>query len=192
MKTIIGYSPQELKELNERGFERALENWRSSQEEIFWTDEIIESMKATFEHSGIALRNWSIGAYSHSHVEFDMESDVKELSGNRAMAWLENNLLGGLREKRTFIQRVTKYVTWNDFTQHNQIPSCPFTGYCADEDFIESLMNDIKSGDTLRDAYSNLADVARKLFENELDYQTSEEYFLEQEDLLFTEDGKPL
>jgi hypothetical protein len=64
MKTIIGYSPQELKELNERGFERALENWRSSQEEIFWTDEIIESMKATFEHSGIALRHWSVQSFT--------------------------------------------------------------------------------------------------------------------------------
>jgi hypothetical protein len=190
MKKITVYTPEELKEANPRGFEIALEGFRAGNEEIPWTDEIMDSLKALFKASGIALRDWSIGAYSYSYVKFDMEEGVQELSGSRALAWLENNLFSDLRERRRFINRVKKYEKWHDFTKFGEIPSCPLTSICFDEDFIESLVKDIKAGDSLKEAYENLASVASKLFEAEYDYQNSEENFLEQNHLQFTEDGR--
>jgi hypothetical protein len=69
------------------------------------------------------------------------------------------------------------------------IHPCPFTGVCFDEDFIESLLKDIKQGESLGDAYQNLALVAGKLMESEIEQVNSEENFLEQEHL-YTIDGR--
>ena len=49
------------------------------------------------------------------------------------------------------------------------------TGYCADEDFIESLINDVKNGYTLREAFENLGRVADKLIEQEYDREVFED-----------------
>lgn len=190
MKTITLYTPEELKKENPEGFERAHEWYKSTNDEIPWSDEIIASLKAVFKASGIHLFDWSISTYDHSYVKFEMESDVQELTGQRALAWIENNLLADLRERRTFINRVKKYETWHDFTKYGEIPSCPFTGVCFDEDMIESLLNSIKSGDTLGEAYHSLADTAGELFEGEMEQAQSEEEFLLQEHLTFTFEGR--
>src|SRR5687767_12059963 len=108
MKTIKVYTPAELKKKNPSAFEKAHSRWNDDNTEIPWSGEIIDSLKAVFEHSGIALRDYSIDAYGYSYVKFDMESDVQELKGQRALAWIENNLLADLREKRTFVNRVKK------------------------------------------------------------------------------------
>lgn len=189
MKTVNVYSPDELKEVNPRGFERALERWRGQNDEIPWSDEIIGSLKAIFEASNIALRDYEISAFSYSHVSFDMGTDVKGLSGNRALAWLENNLLADLRIPFTGEKRwdLSKY---GQGYRAGMIKPCPFTGYCADDDFIESLIEDIKAGETISEAYHSLAQKAGKMFESEAEYQNSEENFLEQEHLEFTIDGR--
>lgn len=188
MKTIKLYTAEELKKKHPKGFDYALNHFQNSQDEIFWTDEIMDSLKAIFKASGIRLLDWSIGAYSYSSIRFDMEKDTRELSGVRAQAWLENNLLSDLRIPYTGKKR-WELSQYGQYYRAGMIKPCPFTGVCFDEDFLESLQNDIKTGSTLGEAYDNLCDVARKLLENELDYQTSEEYFLEQ-DYHFTKDGQ--
>lgn len=202
MQTITVYTPAELKDHNPDGFEKALDWFRYTyNDEIHWSDEIMDSLKACFKASGIRLTDWSIGADSYSYVRFDMDSDVRELSGNRALAWLENNLLGDLRVEfhpYTFVlpsgtihkTKRAELAKYGQYYRPGMIKPCPFTGVCFDEDMIESLLKDIKAGETLGDAYSNLADVARRLFESEIEYQNSEENFLEQEHLQFTEDGR--
>ena len=188
MKTITVYTPQELKEHFPDSFDRAYENFQSSVDYIPWMDEIMESLKEVFKQSGINLIDWSIGVYDCSYVRFDLEEDVGYLSGPRAMAWLENNLLGDLRipwkgEKRT---KVRKYGACY---RPGKISPCPLTGFCFDEDFLESLQENINDGMCLQDAYSNLADVARKAMELELAYMLSEDYFLLSDHLEYTKDG---
>lgn len=205
MKQIRVYTAQELKRKNPSGFERALERFRSYNDDILWSGEIMDSLKAVFKHtSGISnLHDWSIDAYGYSYVKFEFNQDeAGELSGNRALAWLENNLLGDLRiPNRPMFFRLgagepyqpTDRGELAKYGQHyraGMIKPCPFTGVCFDEDFIESLLNSIKAGDTLQEAFSGLADVAAKLFRSEIEYQNSEEYFLENsDDLEFTIDG---
>lgn len=191
MKTIKVYTPKELKRKNPEGFERAHEWYRTHETEIHWSEEIIDSLKAIFKASGISLRDWSIDAYGYSYVKFDMESETRDLTGQRALAWIENNLIGDLRERRTFISRVKKYEQWHDFTRYGNVPSCPFTGVCFDEDYIEALFKSINDGDSLGEAYDNLANVAARLFDAEIEHQNSEEYFLEC-GLEFTVDGRSI
>lgn len=203
-KTITVYTPAELKELDYRAFERAWDKFRYSDTEIPWSEEIIDSLKAIFKHtSGIVLRDWEIdGNYpSSSRVKFEFDNDdVGDLRGQRALAWLENNLLSDLRYKPGILhikERVwmSEYVI--NLNRKNgafihlagELKSCPFTGYCADDDFIESLIKSVKAGDTLGEAFHNLAYEAGKMFESEIEYVNSEEYFLEQGHLELTEDG---
>ena len=188
MKTIKVYTPKELKRKNPDGFERAHEWYKNHETEIHWGDEIIDSLKASIDASGLTLKDWSIDAYGYSYVKIEMDDEVRDLKGQRALAWLENNLIGHLREHRTFINRVKKYEQWHDFTKYGDVPSCPFTGVCFDEDYIEALFKSISEGDSLGEAYDNLANVAARLFDNEIENQNSEEYFLEC-GLEFTKDG---
>lgn len=210
-KQIRVYTAAELKRKNPQAFEKALEHFRSCNDEIPWQGEIIDSLKAVFKHTnGISnLRDWSIDAYGYSYVKFEFDQDeVGDLTGNRALAWLENNLLADLRIKPTMpmFTRFTlpdgsrteyqptergELAKYGQYYRPGMIKPCPFTGVCFDEDYLESLQNSIKAGDTLKEAFAELADVAAKLFRNEIEYQNSEEYFLESEsEAQYTVDGR--
>lgn len=199
MKTIKVYTPAELQEKNPEGFERALEWYRDSINDVPWMDEIMDSLKAIFKASDLRLRDWSIdGTYpGSSTVQFEMDSDVADLSGLRAMAWLENNLLGSLRLPDSYRERWHKSdcvreagldLPYYRTGKAGEIKSCPFTGVCFDDDFLDALIKAVKDGDTLQEAYQGLAFVAGKLMESEIEYEMSEEAFLEQ-DMEFTKDG---
>ena len=56
METIEVYSANELKEKFPEGFEYAHEKWQNNHSsDIFWTDEIMDSLKGIFKASGIKL-----------------------------------------------------------------------------------------------------------------------------------------
>ena len=191
MKIITLYNSQELKESFPDAYQRAYEDYRDNIDFIHWQEEILDSLKAVFEYSDILLRNWEIGAYHYSFVDYDLSDEVCNLSGARAFAWLENNLFSNLRiswygEERKRLRKYGKYY------YPSRIKPCPFTGACFDEDFLDSLRNDIKHGGTIEDAYHNLARTAQRLMEAELEGQQSEEYFLDfawANEFCYTEDG---
>lgn len=193
MKTVTVY---QFSELEEEAQENAIENERRARERdpyLPWMEETVDSMKAVFEHTnGIKLTDWSIGPYDYrNHVSFDFNEDnVAEFSGKRALAWLENNLFYGLRVSWTGKERWKK-AKYGE--RAGTIPCCPFTGYCADDDFLDELRDAIKKGYTLKDAFSWLADRAQKILEDELDYYLSDESireYLKNDESDYMEDGE--
>lgn len=206
MKTleIKLYSARELKEQFPEGYERALKKWRDLQAadpSPPWQDETIDSCKGCIEAVGLKLKEWSIGAYSRStqcRVEFGWEygDEIGELTGKRAWAWLENHLLGPLRiswvsDRNENRKHNAAYRNSGDCRPYSPglVPPCPFTGYCADEDMIDSLKDSIKSGMTLKRAFEALADTARECLERDAEDQQREELFLADDEEQFTEDG---
>ena len=186
MKTIKVYSASELKESFSEGFESAHKSWREDHaSDIFWQDEIIDSMKKLFEKSGVNLQNWSIGDSNSwlkcefSGYEYDSDEDnsisTGDLTGNQAYAWIKENLIDGAKFKRVNYKYENesgrKVSGWRyDLTKKNgESWSCEFTGVCYDHDFIDSLLDDIKSGCTLHEAFYNLADKAEELINNEIE-----------------------
>ncbi len=159
---------------------------------------------------------------SISFTGFDgcSNDEIEELSGKRAFAWLENNLFAGLRVRGNMrvddwrkqmdpqtghfrkgykLDETARYYRTMDGKLHRregkvgEVPSCPLTGYCADEDYLDSLRKAIRSGDTLKEAFSGLADVCEKLLESEAEHMQSAEYFegdCEANEVQFTEDGE--
>ena len=196
MKTvkIKTYSAAELKENFPEGFERALTDNRNSVNEsgAFWTDEIIDSLKGLFSAASIDLKNYSIGAYSYSSLDFEMEEETGLLFGARAGAWLENNLLAGLRVPFSGPGR-WKNAKYGVYYRPGLIKPCPFTGVCFDENFLNCLREDIRGGMNLKDSFRALADRAAKIMEEEHEEQSTEEYFLdaaEANDWNFRESGE--
>jgi hypothetical protein len=53
------------------------------------------------------------------------------------------------------------------------MPSCPLTGVCFDETYLEEIKKSIASGDTLKEAFDSLATVASRLMEEEAKHMSS-------------------
>ncbi len=190
--TVITYSASELKEQFPDGFKRALQR-HQDRGEIHWQDEIFDSLKACVEAAGLALRDWDLGlCHRGNHIRIDWKGDTAELSGPRAMAWLENNLFGPLRTGWTTKERAERRQYGKSYYA-GLVPPCPLTGVCFDENYLETLTKRVRKGDTLKEAFGRLADTYVELLEAEYEAQNTEEYFIEESEaceLQFTEDGE--
>lgn len=189
---IIETKAYKFSELSDEAKERAITKWRDSCDEIFWQQEIIDSLFALYKAAGIDLKDYSLGMYQ-SYVKIDL-GDASELKGARAMAWLENNLLADLRIKYRDPNR-WKLSKYGSCYRAGKIPPCPFTGYFADDYFLDELIKDVRDGHDLGDCFKWLADKCQKLIESEYEHQNSEEYLadhFEANEYEFTEDGNQL
>jgi len=193
MKTITIYSIQELEEQFPDAFTKAHKKWQEDMdcEPLPWTDEIMDSLKAVVKAAGLTLKNWSIGPYdgrSFIQVEFN-NPEAEQIAGKRAMAWLENNLLGKLRKphsKDTLRKRRYSH-------RAGYIPPCPLTGFYADMAMLDHLRKATREGDKLKTAFEKLAEVACELLEQEAEHVASAEYFrntCENDESLFTDSGQ--
>lgn len=186
------YDIYELKESFPKSFARVLDRWKNGYDAyIPWTEEIFDSLNKLFEKAGVKLTDYNVG-YPGTYIRFSFPNEeVENFTYGRAMSWLENNLFGQCRIdwwKHNPKRKTCKwYGQWPD-----EIKCCPFTGYCCDEDFIDSLRESIRSGKTLRSAFAKLIHVAEKLYNNEYENYYSEEYMMDQysgNDTLFDKDG---
>ena len=116
-------------------------------------------------------------------------------------AWIKDNVIDGAKFKRvnyTYENEAgCKVSGWRyDLTKKNgESWSCEFTGVCYDHDFLDSLLDDIKSGCTLQEAFCNLASTYQKLLNNEIEDQMSESYFVDHADAneyKFTKTGQQI
>ena len=205
MEQITVYSLKELKEKFPDGFERAWKDFRNdcANDQLPWEDEIMDSMKKTFKFAGINLEDWSISTCERSYVKFNIPTYWSELAdedilvdsytGKKALNWLKNAFdLKSAKRVGYIGHDKKKHYRWDCTKLDGKDWWCEFTGYCADQDYLENLLEDVsKNNYDLSEAFHNLADVAAKLFDNEYEYQMSEEYFLDQDynDNKYTEDG---
>lgn len=182
-------------ELEDDAKEKARDWYREmSAEDSYPLDEMIDSLKALFKAAGIKLTNWSLGAYNqNNYVRFDL-GDSENLTGKRALAWLENRLFNDLRITRAeYLKNRKAYLGYGDGYRIGKIQPCPLTGICYDEDFLDALKKAVKNGDTLKDAFNSLADKCASMIEAELDYRNKDEQVEESinaNEYEFTEDGR--
>jgi hypothetical protein len=174
-KTIKLYT---FDELTDQAKQKAIEWYRSINDEIFWQSETFDSLKAVFERVGIRIRDYDLGIDGYSYIRFDLNDSIAELKGVRAFTWLENNLFSKLRLTRNAYLKNRKNNLKYGY-KVNAIPSCPLTGYYADETFLESLKKDALNGNTLKECFQHLALVYVNVLQSEYDYQNSAEYITE-------------
>lgn len=188
------YKVYKFRELPQESQQKAIERFRElNNEDNFYTDEIVDSLKGLFDKcSGITLRDYSLGDYrSHVKINFS-QSVVYEMTGKRAIAWLENNLYAGLRIPFKHSKR-KEFLKYGEGYRAGQIKPCPFTGVCYDEDYIMALNDSLKAGESLGEAFEGLAHTATKLIESEQEYRNSDKAIIETieaNDYDFTLNGK--
>lgn len=194
MKTITIY---QFNELTQEAQQRVIENYRNTNvnHEYFWANEMLESLKGLFNVcDGIKLKDYSLGDQrSFIDVEFSQE-EAGKLSGKRAFAWIENNLLSKIRVPYygNARQDLKKY---GNAYYAGHVKPCPFTGFYFDENLLESLLKDIKEGSTLKTAFEGLAQEYEKTLNNEIEYVNSDEYIrqeLRENDDNFTAEGNQI
>jgi hypothetical protein len=180
MKTIEinVYTASELKSEHPDAFKKAHERFVQDEYEysLSWGQEMLGSLKALIELGGYKLKGYSLGNSScrDNHIRLE-ERDCDDLSGKRAMAWLENNILSKLRDKK------------------GQLDAGRLTGYCLDYTLVESLQESIRSGSTIKDAFRDLVTPYVSQVDAEWEWQTSEEAFLDQSaanNYQFSADGR--
>ena len=156
-KTLKVYTLKELKEQFPEGFKSAHADYIAEFQElgeIPWNDELMDSLKAAVRALGYTLKDWSIGPYDRCSLKID-ERDCDNFTGIRSLGYIYK-AIGGKQN----------------------LNGCNLTGFCADDDFINELISDAKSGMRLRDSVMSLADKAGKLMEAECEYAESEDGFL--------------
>jgi len=147
--------------------EKVFQHWRNNHNDfIYWQDEISESLSEV-------LKAYRVYEYAEN------------LTRQRALAWIENNVLSPLRVKYGL-----SHIRERKYNKAGTVPCCPFTGVCYDEDFIQNIREEILNGSTLKDAVNSCRELANHLLEKEYQYQISHENFLETEsETLYTQTG---
>ena len=188
------YTAAELKTLDDGGaaFARAFRDYLDGQDRDgleFETSDLMGSLKGLFTAcSGVRLADWNIGVCNRNNGlradftggrHYDSGADVSALSGPRAIAWLENNLLAGLRVPWTGGKRA-KLRKYGPLYYPGMIKPCPFTGMCYDDDLLTALVDNVRGGMDLNAAFEDLADVAARILEAANDYQRTEKYFMDE------------
>jgi hypothetical protein len=194
IKTMNIYTAAELKTLDDGGaaFARAFRGYLDGQDRDgldFEISDLMGSLKGLFNAcSGVRLADWNTGVCNRNNglrVDFtggrhyDSGAEVSALSGPRAIAWLENNLLAGLRIGWTEKRRA-ELRKYGPLYYPGKIKPCPFTGMCYDDDLLSALVDNVRGGMDLKAAFEDLADVAARLLELANDYQRTEEYFMDE------------
>lgn len=184
MRTIekVIYTAQELREQHPAGFARAFEaHCQSEMQWADWSDEWA-SLKAVDKAAG-----WDRGYRAYWWADRNAD-DVWSLEGRRAWAWLENVLLGPLREPW---RKPGKRSRW---TKPGHVPDCPFTGYYMDDVILDAIRDGLlRRGMTVGQVFAGLPDEVERVINGEIESRCDEDYFIERADdseLEFYENGE--
>lgn len=155
---------------------KAIHEYREMNDEIFQA-EIFNSLKALLRTANIKISDYSLGL-NNSYLKLNIDSPIAQLTGVRAYAWIENNLLSKLRVSRSeYLKNRKNYFTWG--YRIGAIKSCPLTGCCYDETFLNSLINNVTHNLPLGECFTLLADTYQSILQLEYEDQNSDEYISE-------------
>lgn len=165
MRTIqvTVYTAAELKEHCPEGFKKALQWWeRTTYADPAWAGETRDSLKALLALFPSRDASWCT------------------LSGPRAMAWLENNVVGQLRQPWLPLSHPKRRATsrYGGDYRPGHVKPCPFTGYYMDDALLAYVIKEVRSGAVLGDVHRWIPDECERLWDADVAFQASEESFL--------------
>lgn len=164
-------------------------------EELDWGSECWDTLKAFAALAGVKVKEFN--EYRGLVYNLDnIEEIIKDMSGIRLMKYLNNHFFDSIYKPK-FIYAGA--ISANSKTRYSKVQvscNCPLTGFCMDMDILEPLV-DAMHGKALKATYADVISECmrswEKSYNNEIDYQLSEEYFrnhAEANELYFSEDGR--
>ena len=169
----------------------AIEKFRESNYDLpyFWTGEALEAIKKGLDAFQCDLKNYSIDWSNPNGSDFTIRypENAEELTGNRLRTWLINNAdsgtltepkhygkyISGEKGQRGRYQRCSRILKTES--------SCPFTGVCYDESFLDPIRKFIQRPDnsTLSDLMEAACIAVNRDIESEIEYQNTDEAIIE-------------
>ncbi|MEO7047752.1 MAG: hypothetical protein ABI091_20810 [Ferruginibacter sp.] len=201
-------------ELSENAKDNAIERWRNSDNEMFWSNENRDSMKAFADMLPITVKDWSYGGRGEGvYFTFDERDEIEELTGQRLATYLWNNYKNEIYSKKYLGDLNVKHCVYHnriktkDYKNGNfgnayysaisiEKYNCPFTGYCMDNEILAPMyefMDKPNNRTNFKELIEECFDAWIKACNNDIDYQNSDEYIIEQieaNEYEFTQDGK--
>jgi len=173
MPRTITTTVYEFEELDDDAKQNAIEshNLARAGEGSPWEHEWRDTLNTAIQALDLEHRNW----YLETESLTPRDRAVGELEGVRAWKWLHNN-------------DVPEVI--------GEIGSCPFTGYCGDESFLEPLRTFLRrpeAGTDLDQLFRECLQSWARDWEADDEYQRSEEVvsgLLVDECVEFTKDGE--
>lgn len=190
-------------ELSEEAKQKAISEYKDNTSEFTWTREWLDSLEKGLKNFGAELKDCSIDPLNINCSSWRIVNNntgTDEMSGQRLRTWLVNNYWGNFYERKHYgeyrkIEKTGKYK-YQYYSKCQQIEtSCPFTGFCGDEDFMDVFREFLRKPDS-RTFDELLEDATEKLLrgmENDCEYQLSDEFIAEELDANeyeFNEDGR--
>lgn len=147
-----------FEELSEDAQARAILRAQETITEWDWADEWRESLEIAQKILPFEVTNWEISLSSPSYCNTATDADIGELSGVRAWKYLHNN---------GYVEAISE--------------SCPFTGYCGDESFLDPLRAFLAAPRdiTLAELFQECADSWARAWVQDMEFQCSDEYVRE-------------
>ncbi|QYW06427.1 hypothetical protein uan_015 [Pseudomonas phage UAntarctica] len=120
-------------QLSDKAKEKAREWWRGCEAtDMTWERERRESLEAFCNEFPVQAKDWEYDAWTAQiTARFTGEDDLGTISGSRLVAYLRNNHEPVLTQPRKYGKRTSKTL--------REISSCPFTGYCMDENLLDPI-----------------------------------------------------
>jgi hypothetical protein len=179
------YTIEEIRDRFPDAYDKIREDWCDAVDQSGdtpWSEEIMGSLEATIAACGAELTDWSIGPYSPSDLTVSVDDffeDGEDTEEKKDSAWFFDTIL------RPFGYKAHK-------EKGVDFPGlCPLTGICFDDDFLESVYQDLQRDCTLSESLENLADRSREKMEEEIEGEKDEEWMLGAlSDMWYTEDGE--
>lgn len=159
--------------------------------QLDWSGEYLDSIEKGLEAFGAKLTAWSLdfSCPSRSSWKIDMYYDDLEITGVRLRTWLLNRYANNLYERKGYgkYQQFERYgkKVW-DYPRRSKISfvesDCPFTGFCADDEFLVPIREFIKkpcNHTTFEELLNSCVESVIHAAAQEYEHETSEEYFIE-------------
>lgn len=183
-------------ELSTEAQERAIDFLRP--DALAWQDEDVDTVRTIAEQMG-----WEYNYHSYDGVSYsvdywlpDGDGDVGELTGKRAMAYIQNNYINSAERPKQYWSRRYGYDRRSRKSKiFHTINDCPFTGYIMDCCFAEGW-NDwqkrFRADLTVQDFLDMVAARLGRDWTQDNEYQVSDEgirNLIEANGYEFLEDG---
>ncbi len=186
----------QFSELSEQAKQKAIENYRNSNTEIFWADENRESLKEFAKLFPIIVTDWSYGGRGEGvSFRFTECGEIENLTGQRLATYLWNNYNVDIYSKKYYsIHENGSYKSRYSKIQSEPF-NCPLTGYCMDNELLSEIWDFINKPDSrnfkdlLEDCFSEWI----KACNADIEDQNSDENItsnIEANEYEFTIDGK--
>lgn len=194
-------------ELSEDAKENAINNYRNTDYDNFYADELIDSVKAFLEL-------FNIDTY-RSYSDFklcNVDANILELQGIRLYKWIMNNYYSDLFKpkyiksidneiySRALICKVKTNYKGIKYTQIyskvNVSNDCILTGVCYDDNILKPIYDFLSKPDkntTYEDLMKDVENAVAKAYQDIEDWINSDEYIIENiqsNNYEFTKDGK--